>query len=98
MVGDDLRERKPTPLLARARAAANPDQLALLDRIGPRLSDAEIADIQAVLVDTGAVADIEAQIDELTSAALQTIENAPLAGDAGPQLAELATFLAGRSS
>lgn len=97
-VGDDLRERKPTPLLARARDAANADQLELLDRIGPRLSDEEIADIQTVLVDTGAVDAIETQIDELTSVALRTIETTPLAGDAPQQLSDLATFLAGRTS
>ncbi len=97
-VGDDLRERKPTPLLARARAGADSNQLALLDRIGPLLSDSDIADIQSILVDTGAVAAVETQIEELTRVALRAIETTPLAGDAAQHLSELATFLAARTS
>jgi len=97
-VGDDLREGKPTPLLARARAAASPDQQDLLGRIGPDLTATEIEQIQAVLTTTGAVAAIEAQIDELTDAALAAISQTPLAGDANHHLTELATFLASRTS
>ena len=47
-VGEDLREGKPTPLLAIATARAGPAGLALLDRVGcPDLGDDEIAAIQA---------------------------------------------------
>ena len=54
-VGEDLREGKPTPLLAIATARAGPAALALLDRVGcADLGDDEIAAIQAVLVETGA--------------------------------------------
>src|SRR2546429_9773412 len=52
-VGEDLREGKPTPLLAittdRAGAAGRP----LLDRVGaPALGDDEVAAIPAVMVET----------------------------------------------
>jgi len=97
-VGDDLREAKPTPLLARARAAASPDQRALLDHIGPDLTDAEINAVQSVLTNTGAVAAIEAQIDELTDTALSEIAKMSLAGNANHHLTELAKFLASRTS
>lgn len=97
-VGEDLREGKPTPLLARARRAATPDQARLLDLVGTDLDDAQITDIQAVFTDTGAVAEIEAQIEELTTAAIDAIARTPLSGDAAEQLTELATFLASRST
>lgn len=97
-VGDDLREAKPTPLLARARDAASPEQRSLLDQVGPDLTDDEIGDIQAVLADTGAVAEIESQIESLTADALAAIERMPLAGGADQQLADIANFLASRTS
>jgi len=97
-VGDDLREGKPTPLLARAREAATPDQTALLSRVGTQLSADEIAEIQLVLVDTGAVSDVESEIGDLTTEALDAIARTPLAGDASERLTELANFLSSRTS
>ena len=97
-VGDDLREAKPTPLIARARAAASPKQRTLLDQVGPDLSDAQIVEIQTVLHDTGAVADIEAQIKQLTTEALTAIAQVQLAGDAARHLSDIATFLASRTA
>ena len=97
-VGDDLREAKPTPLLARARNAATAEQRVLLDSVGPDLTDDQINEIQAVLVDTGAVAEIEAQIGTLTADALAAIKKTPLAGGADERLAEIANFLASRTS
>ena len=97
-VGDDLREAKPTPLLARARNAASPEQRTLLDQVGPDLTDDQINEIQTVLHETGAVAEIETQIDALTADALAVIEQLPLAGGANDQLAEIANFLASRTS
>ena len=73
-VGGDLLEGKPTPLLARAVQAASPRQRAVLDRVGdPALTDAEVADIQHVIVDTGALADLEATIDRLTAEAIDAL-------------------------
>src|SRR5688500_5333251 len=82
-VGDDLREGKPTPLLAVASDRARGDELALLSLVGSaELSPHDIASVQAVLVGTGAVAEIEATIDRLTRAAIAAIEVAPIAAEA----------------
>ncbi|MFT7475868.1 MAG: geranylgeranyl diphosphate synthase type I [Verrucomicrobiales bacterium] len=97
-VGDDLREGKPTPLLARARSAASASQADFLELIGTDLSTSQIDELQSILHDTGAVAGIELQIEALTEQALDAIARTPLAGDANRHLAELATFLASRTS
>ena len=97
-VGDDLREGKPTPLLARAREAASKTQLNLLGLVGTNLSPDQVAAVQTIFVETGATEAIEQQIDELTDEALDAIARTPLAGDANHHLAELATFLASRTS
>ena len=66
-VGDDLREGKPTPLMALATAAADARQATVLATVGrPDLNANDIAAIQLVLHDTGAVKAIEQSIDELT--------------------------------
>ena len=61
-------------------------------------TDDQINEIQTVLHETGAVAEIETQIDALTADALAVIEQLPLAGGADGQLAEIANFLASRTS
>lgn len=96
-VGDDLREGKPTPLLALAEACATGAGARLLERVGnPDLTDAEVADLQQVLVDTGALTAIEADIEALTAEAVAAIKEAPLAEEAKVALAELADNIATR--
>jgi geranylgeranyl diphosphate synthase type I len=96
-VGDDLREGKPTPLLALATAAADASQRAVLDRVGqPDLDGATITAIQDVLQATGAVDAVEASIDELTSRALKGLEGADLVPEATEALTALASFVAWR--
>ena len=97
-VGDDLREGKPTALVAMARERAEGAGARLLaDRLGARdLSDEEIADLQAVLRDTGAVREVEEQIAELVTAALDALGDAPISGEAKRHLTDLAWFVAGR--
>ena len=98
-VGDDLREGKPTPLLALARQRASAAQAAELDRVGDPDLDAEgLARLQQVLVDTGAVAELEARIDALTAEALEVAKELPLTAEAQVALAELATFVAERTT
>jgi geranylgeranyl diphosphate synthase type I len=98
-VGDDLREGKPTPLLAVATAKAGSTQAAVLSQVGrPDLSPAEVAAIQQVFVDTGAVAAIEESIDALTAEALQAVTTVDLNPDARHALTELAEFVAWRQS
>jgi geranylgeranyl diphosphate synthase type I len=105
-VGQDLREGKPTPLLAIAveRAAgggaggAN-GSAALLDRVGdPALTGDDVAAIQQVLVDSGAVDAVEALIDSLTSRAIDAIDAADITTDARDELVELARFVASRDA
>ena len=97
-VGDDLREGKPTPLLARAREAASKSQLKLLDLVGSDMSADQVAAIQVIFQETGAREAIEQQIDELTEDSLDAIARTPLSGEANHHLAELATFLASRTN
>ena len=96
-VGDDLREGKPTPLLAVARdRAAGPDA-DTLGRVGsPHLDDAAVAEIQRILVDTGAVAEIESRIDALTAEAVAAAGALALTSRARDELAALAAYVAHR--
>jgi geranylgeranyl diphosphate synthase, type I len=98
-VGPDLREGKPTPLLASASQRATPAQAGVLRRVGEAdLSDGDVAAIQQVLVETGAVADIEAQIGDLTSRAIDALADAPITPAAAAELVGLARFVAGRDT
>lgn len=98
-VGDDLREGKPTPLLAAATATADAAQARVLDEVGRAdLSRDEVGAIQDVLVSTGAVAAIESSIDALTTEALDAIAHADIVDEARTALVELAQFVAWRQS
>ena len=96
-VGDDLREGKLTPLLAAAAARATGPAAQLLDRVGALdLDPSEIAALQAVLIETGARAEVEAAIERLVDEALKALAAAPLTTDARVALEELGTFVAWR--
>ncbi len=65
-VGDDLREGKPTPLIAIATARATDEDRELLSRVGAAdLTETDVAELQALFVRTGAVDDVEAEIERL---------------------------------
>ena len=96
-VGGDLREGKPTPLLARAVHAATAAQRAVLDDVGsPRLVDADIANMQQVIIDTGALAALEAQIEMLTDEAVAAVEVAPITAQSRAELTALAHYVSRR--
>ena len=96
-VGGDLREGKPTPLMARAVEAATPAQRAVLAAVGrPGLTDQEVECIQAAIVETGALADLEAHIVALTDEAIAAIRTAPIAPAAQHELVELAHYVSQR--
>ena len=98
-VGDDLREGKPTPLMALATAAADPRQATVLATAGrPDLNANDVAAIQLVLHDTGAVAAIEASIDELAARAVGSLATSGLTPEAVQELTALADFVAHRTS
>ena len=97
-VGDDLREGKPTPLMAMATARANAAQLGVLQLVGNTvLNDAQVADVQAVIRETGALDQLEQLITSLTDEAIAAIGKAPLSQEARNELVELAAFVSWRS-
>jgi geranylgeranyl diphosphate synthase type I len=96
-VGEDLREGKPTPLLAIASARAGKEAAALLGRVGAGdLGDEEVAALQAVLVDTGARDDTERQVERLVTQAIDALGTVPVTAAAREALAELATYVGQR--
>jgi geranylgeranyl diphosphate synthase type I len=96
-VGDDLREGKPTPLVALAFARAEADDRALLGRLGdPGLSDADVRLLQDVFVRTGALDQIEADIERLVAEARDALVVAPITDTARSWLDELAAYVAWR--
>lgn len=98
-VGGDLREGKPTPLLARALAAASDAQAAVLANVGrPDLTDRDVTDIQQAIVDTGALTDLESTIARLTNEAIEAIEAAEIDDTARDELVALAAFVSQRET
>jgi geranylgeranyl diphosphate synthase type I len=96
-VGDDLREGKPTPLLAMARARATAGQADVLARIGTDALDLDgLVTIQEVLHATGAPDDVERDIARLTDEAIAAAQALPIDADAKRELVELATYVAFR--
>ena len=98
-VGGDLREGKPTPLLARAIEAATPAQRSVLAGVGrPGLTDDDVAEIQQVIVDTGALADLERTITTRTEAAIGAIGRADIDAVARDELIQLAAYVSQRAT
>ena len=96
-VGDDLREGKPTPLLAIASERATEAQRRVLSRVGaPDLSATDVVDIQAVIDETGARDHSERHIAALTAAAATAIAEAPLEPSAIRALQDLAHYVGAR--
>lgn len=96
-VGDDLREGKLTPLVAATAARADAAGRGLLERIGtPALTDADVAALQQVMVDCGAVAEVEAAIEGLVAQSLAALDHAPVTDEARVALRELGNFVAWR--
>lgn len=90
--GDDLREGKQTVLVALAAARADAARLKLLgEGLGDAALDAAgVAELQQVIVDTGALDAVERRIEERTALALAALERAPITEEARGVLAELA--------
>jgi geranylgeranyl diphosphate synthase, type I len=98
-VGDDLREGKPTPLLAIAAERASNAQGQVLGRVGDRgLSSGDVSAVQEVLVSTGALAEVEATIQRLLAGSLTALQRVPIAADSKAALAELGEFVAWRGA
>ena len=97
-VGDDLREGKPTLLMAMARAAATPAQLAVLDSAGSDMDDETVAAVQQAIVDTGALSSLESEITALLDESLDALEALPDVPPARDALAVTARFVALRQA
>ncbi|NLA08686.1 MAG: polyprenyl synthetase family protein [Microbacteriaceae bacterium] len=98
--GDDLREGKRTALIAITRealAAADRDRLdALLG--DPGLTPEQIAALQAMIVETGALDEVERRIDEYAREADVALQNASLGETARDVLRTLAIKATRRSA
>jgi geranylgeranyl diphosphate synthase, type I len=98
-IGDDLREGKPTPLLAMAYERATVAQREVLGRVGDQqLSRQDLAKIQQAIVDTGALAALETKISSLVEQSIAAIAQSSLNKTAIKQLTQLAEFIATRDN
>ncbi len=97
-VGDDLREGKPTELVAYAVANADAEQAKKLESIGANdLTAAEVDELVTVLVDTGAVEQNEAEIGRLVAEATKVLAEIPFTDEAKEALQSLADYVAVRN-
>ena len=99
-VGDDLREGKKTLLVLAAVERADPAQRRLLRRrLGDRsMTDAHVRQLQEVLVDTGALDDVERRIVDLTDRGVAAIHADAVPHAAADGLADLALHIADRTA
>ena len=97
-VGDDLREGKPTPLMAIATARANAAQLKELQLVGNQdLTPEQIARVQEVIRETGALDELEVVITRLTDEAIAAVQNVPFAQSVRDELITLAEYVSWRT-
>ena len=97
-VGDDLREGKPTPLMAIATARANAAQLKELQLVGNQdLAPEQIARVQEVIRETGALDELEVVITRLTDEAIAAVQNVPFAQSVRDELITLAEYVSWRT-
>jgi geranylgeranyl diphosphate synthase type I len=98
-IGDDLREGKPTPLLAMACERATLAQRDVLDRVGaPEISHEEVSAIQQVIIETGALDELETKILSLVEQTVVHIGKSSLDESSKTRLTELAEFVASRKN
>jgi len=89
--GDDLTEGKRTVLVALALDRAPAADAELLDRaLGTPLTASQVAELRGVIDDSGAHAEVERVIDDLTGQALGALDRAPVTTTARSALRDLA--------
>lgn len=98
--GDDLREGKRTVLVAYAREVLGPGPRRVFDELlgDPLLEPAQIAALQATIVETGALARVEELIAAYAREADRALSGAPLSNAAVGELRDLARAAASRDS
>lgn len=98
-VGDDLREGKPTELVAYALANSSTAQAELLAMVGrPDLSQDEVACLVKILHETGAVAHNENEIRSLVTAATEALARIDFDPTAKEALNAMAQYVAVRTT
>jgi geranylgeranyl diphosphate synthase type I len=98
-VGDDLREGKPTLLLAVARERADGPGRDLLASVGdPELSPELVAELQALFVSTGALDVVETEIAALAGRAVAALAPMRLPDHVDLALRDLADFVVARDA
>ncbi len=96
-VGDDLREGKLTPLVAVAAERVDGAAADLLGRIGSAdLGSEEINELQALLEECGARAEVESMIVALVDEASVALARVEITQEARDALGELAAYVAWR--
>jgi geranylgeranyl diphosphate synthase type I len=89
--GDDLTEGKRTVLVALTLQQASAADAKRLDgALGSRLTTAEVQELRRIIEDSGAHAEVERRIEELTRRSLAALEDAPLTDVARGVLRQLA--------
>ncbi len=89
--GDDLTEGKRTVLVALALQNADEAEARRLDdALGTQLSVEEVGELRRIIDDSGAHAEVEKRIEELTSTSLAALDEAPVTAVARDVLRELA--------
>ena len=97
-VGGDFREGKPTPLLARAHQMAQKQHLEVLSKVGkPGLSDEDIAEIQQVVIDIGALQAMEDLISSNHAQAVKALDKSQMEGESYNALVHLADVVTQRN-
>jgi geranylgeranyl diphosphate synthase type I len=96
--GDDLREGKRTVLVALAAQLGTPAQCRVLERrLGdPALDDDGVRALREVIVDTGALAEVERMIEASTGHAMAALDSPAVDPDAAAVLRELAAAATSR--
>ena len=98
-VGDDLREGKPTVLLALAYERADEFERRLLDMVGTEaVTDSDLERVMAVMETTGARASVHEEIAHLTQSAIDAISQSSIAADVVEDLSQLAVTLMNRQA
>ena len=98
-VGDDLREGKPTPLMAIAVERANTSQLTVLEKVGrDSLSDEDVRRAQEAIRESGALDEMETLIGSLTDQAIESLKVLPFLDSAKQELESLAHYVSHRNT
>ncbi|KQZ69875.1 polyprenyl synthetase family protein [Nocardioides sp. Root151] len=96
--GDDLVEGKRTVLVALALDGVPAARAAVLDEaLGTALSPAQVEDLRALIIESGADQQVEAMIDELSRLSLEALEKADLLDEAKVALRDLSSAVTQRA-